>query len=459
MADPFTFTPVYRSGGADPDSGSDSDDPEEDAYLLGLIPRPKAKRGRGRPKKNLVVPVNEVEAEEHVEAAKRPAPDSPAVNARSSRRRKTAHASPVNHAADPEAVVPVEAAQEEDDDDDFLDLDTCGNSEEDRRIAALIEESRRKREALNKKVRQEIHVVPDALPAIPAEPAYVPRAERRRRQEAQASSTPAAAIPAAPPPPPAAEAAPLSAGPRVSLCLRLSTDQSKHRVQVGVTELLRKLVPILSDSTGLHEKDFHLHFEGERLDLALTPQALDLEDDDLVDVVVRAGAKPKEPSPRVTLRCHFSHSKQVQKYKIRVQDPFSKLMAVVTQHTGASKVLLSVKGEALRGDETPAGRELQDGDLLDAELEFNELLPAAPATILIKITVNKTNKKTKIRTTDPLSVVRDAFCAVLSIPKDSAEFYLKDSASPLDLDKNAGENGLKENDTLVLVVAGKNEEG
>ena len=282
-----------------------------------------------------------------------------------------------------EAMAPViEIADDDDDDDSDDDDDGAASADEDtKRRLRILEEARQARDALRLAERE----VLVASSEDEAEPAPAPR--RRRGEAAVAVDDDEE------------EAAPAEetfSGAKLAIKVRTKDDKGQPRVyHIHEDEPFSRLFDNYAADRGVDVYECKFMFDGETLGGGSKPRALDMEDDDLIDVQAppkgkkrpRPGAEPKgkpakaakaspapkakgspapkakspkapkaaSPPPREKVLLAFAlGDAKPKKFKIYDDDPFSKAFDVFAKLKKGGSFGYSYKARPIPPDATPA---------------------------------------------------------------------------------------------------------
>ena len=133
-----------------------------------------------------------------------------------------------------------------------------------------------------------------------------------------------------------------------------------------VSAMFKRLVKKFCTDSGVDESIVSLEFDGEALSLTSTPQIVDLEDDDIIEIKLQSkpnlAAEPNRQPIVVSVRRN-NHPRQVKKFKIRACDPISKISGgFISKYKKAKvRVKLYLNGTLLNESESAQSYGIVDG--------------------------------------------------------------------------------------------------
>ncbi|EGC31442.1 hypothetical protein DICPUDRAFT_82685 [Dictyostelium purpureum] len=178
----------------------------------------------------------------------------------------------------------------------------------------------------------------------------------------------------------------------IPLVIKLAGEANEKIIFYYDTEL-QKLLDLYCGKKNLDSKTAQFKLYGLPLDSKKTPRDLDLLDDDILEVTIKASepaipldfninttsttttttaAPVDDDIPKVILK--VSYEKQQHKFKIGKSDPFSKLILVLIKKIGITlpadkKIVLRFDGMALNPSSTPEDEDMEDDFLIEAVLK------------------------------------------------------------------------------------------
>ena len=234
-----------------------------------------------------------------------------------------------------------------------------------------------------------------------------------------------------------------------------------------------------------------LSFDGQILNLQLTPGALDMEDDDLVDVSLTQTAAPlkgpsqvqkypsKVASDTITIvtRVKGGDSRVTHKYVLKMNDPFRKLLNTYRQEHGYSSVKpvsLEYNGKALDPDSTPGTLKMKGEvriEVIDTEEKLKQLercgklletvsgdqfAKSSSNTISLKLRVtnkgekNMTEQSYELGLNDSFKILINQFCEKNKVSEKECKFSF--DGTNLNLNGTPKDEGLEGEEIIDVLV-------
>ncbi len=142
---------------------------------------------------------------------------------------------------------------------------------------------------------------------------------------------------------------------------------------------LKKVMDAYCERQGKTRGLVRFLFEGHRIQDNDTPDTLELEDGDMIQVFleqqggdgVDGGGEPDPVQKHVTIRVKDDAGQETS-FKLKKTTPFKKLMDAYAQQQGKAPDSLrfyTSEGGRVQGVDTPDSLELEDGDLIDVHIE------------------------------------------------------------------------------------------
>ena len=76
-------------------------------------------------------------------------------------------------------------------------------------------------------------------------------------------------------------------GPAIRITLRTHSPKKQFTKKIRMTDQLKKLEELMRKELGIQTGKIELHFDGQKMNLDGTPATYDMEDEDMVDVVIK----------------------------------------------------------------------------------------------------------------------------------------------------------------------------